>query len=170
MKTKEVISVYGNFANEEEYGREVEKIHEEWNETWSNELAEQKYEDNRKSITAQKVYYCEYDYRIEDGQRFCSSEITTDKNRAKELDKHYRLASIDEVNMWIDDLECEDGFIKIIETSDGIFGWYEQEYISGLGDEEFYCGYIFLQPNSEWEIEDLRRCIEKMRNEKMRNN
>ena len=108
---------------------------------------------------AQKVYYCEYGHYIEkDGKKYCECEITTDEEEAMELDKGYRLASITEVNEFIG-LGYEP--IKIVETSDGVFGWVELEYETTLGDIECFMGYIFLQMNSDWEIMNFADCLER---------
>lgn len=104
-------------------------------------------------IKPQKIFYYEYDHYVdENGKEYCRVELTTDEQEAKEIDENYRLATIEEVNEFIG-LGFEP--IPVIEVQEGIYGWYEQEYINSFGNEEMFVGYVWLQPNSEWEIKDL---------------
>lgn len=101
-------------------------------------------------LKAQKVYL------YEDKE---SRWITTDEDVARQ-DKKYRLASLDEVEEFIS-YGCD--IIPVIEVEEGIYGWFVMEYQTTLGSEETFMGYVYLQQNSEAEIRDLARMIDKMK-------
>lgn len=110
-------------------------------------------------LRVQKVYCCEYDHYINDrGQNCCKVEITSDENIARELDKDYRLASINDVEELLG-LGFEP--IKVAEVQEGIYGYYEVEFETLLGDIEYFGQYIYLQPNSEQEIKDIANMIRR---------
>lgn len=145
---KKVISVYGNFANEKDFEREVAKMYKQENQ--------QQLEENRNNITAKKVYF--YKFNIIENES-CNVAITTDINHAERMDKSYKLASIDEVNSCIEDLCINGEYVKVIEVEEGIYGYMEQEFITNLGDEELFCNYVWMHPSSQFEIDDLVRCF-----------
>lgn len=111
-------------------------------------------------IKVQKVYYCEYGHCIdEDGEEYYKCDITTDESVAKELDEHYRLASIGEFEEW---LSLGGDVIPVVELQEGVFGWVEMiKYITSLGDEEIFQGYVWIHPNMEDEIRSLAGMIER---------
>ena len=156
METGQVISIYGNFDSEEEFEREVAKIYEED----SKRIKKENEEYRRKNLTAKKVYYYEYNHHIgEDGNDCCYVAVTVKESRAKEMDEHYKLATIDQVMSCIEDLGLEGGYVKNIEVVEGIYGWMEQEFITNLGDEEYFCNYIWMHPSTEFEINSLIKCF-----------
>lgn len=101
-------------------------------------------------LKAQKVYL----YEDKEGRW-----ITTDEGVARQ-DKKYKLACLDEVEEFIS-YGCD--IIPVVETSDGVYGFYEIEFQTTFGSEEVYMGYVYLQQNSEAEIRDLARMIDKMK-------
>lgn len=111
-------------------------------------------------LKVQRVYhYVIKSWVDENNEKWCESDITTDESIAKSIDKDYKLASIDQINELIG-LGYEP--IKVIEVVEGVFGWVEMiSYITVLGDEEVFQGYIYFQPNSEQEIRDLSDMISR---------
>lgn len=159
LKKHEKPEVYQDMTDEE-----LAQEYKTWNKEWKETVEEQRREDFR----AKKVYYCEYNrHTNEEGQEVCYVHITTDEIEAKKIDLNYRLATIDEVEegLGLGELENNNGeFPPTIETADGVYGWFEHEYTTTLGDEEYFCKYIWLQPNSEMEIRDLADMINRMKN------
>lgn len=47
-------------------------------------------------------------------------------------------------------------------VQEGIYGWVEIEYITEFDVEEYYCGYVYLQPNSHMEIINISDVINRM--------
>ena len=67
-----------------------------------------------KLHNVKKVYCYRYNHHIDqDENDCCYVVVTTDADYAEKMDKGFRLATIDEVNSCIEDLETEDGYIKI---------------------------------------------------------
>ena len=112
-----------------------------------------------------RVYICRHDYHInEDGEKCCVCEVVVDEEVAERLDSSYQLATIAEVNMCIEDLECEGGLVKVIETVDGIYGWYEIEFVDGLGDEEYFSDYMKIGMGRDEKVRDLAGMISRSKN------
>ena len=103
-------------------------------------------------IKVQKVYY--YECKVSG-----YSSITTDVDKAR-TGEGFRLASIAEIKDFVS-LGFEP--IKVVECSDGVYGWYELEYINGLGDEECFSDYIFLENNTDWNIKNMRNLINRIK-------
>lgn len=97
-----------------------------------------------KMHEVKKVYFCRFDYHVdEEWGDCCNVAVTTDIDKAKKMDEHYRLANISEVNECMEDL-CIDGeYIKIIGAEDGIYGYVEYSWID-IEDryDEMFCGYV----------------------------
>ena len=111
-----------------------------------------------------KVYFCQFDYHVdEEWGDCCAVAVTTDISEAEKMDEHYKLATISEVNSCIEDLELEDGYIKIIETADGIYGWMEYGWLNEYGEDDYFCEYVKLRCNMEDEINGMKEFMGKLR-------
>lgn len=107
-----------------------------------------------------KVYIYEYDYNTdEDGQSCCKVGITTDE-KTQNMNE-FRLISIDELEEFIGL-----GFdvIDVVETLDGIYGFYKIEYIDGFGDKEHYGSYVKIGESTDWKIRDFKSCLDRSKN------
>ncbi|MGJ0846647.1 hypothetical protein ACR77J_08160 [Tissierella praeacuta] len=109
-------------------------------------------------LKVQRVYHYVINSWIdEDGVKWNETDISTDEELAKKVDKNYRLATIDEVNEFV---SLGDTPIKLIEVEEGIYYWVEMiEFLTVLGDLEVLQGYIWVKNNSDWEIKDLSNMI-----------
>ncbi|MGJ0846642.1 hypothetical protein ACR77J_08135 [Tissierella praeacuta] len=115
-------------------------------------------------LKVQKVYYCEYNHQVdEDGREYCETHITTNLNEARKLDKRCRLAKINEV---IELTSLGYDILEVIEVEEGIFGYMEKKYIDSFGDTEYFSEYVWMKPNSNEEIRDIKRIIDKTINNK----
>ena len=118
-----------------------------------------------KLHSVKKVYFYRYNHHIdEDGNDCCYVAVTTDIKEAEELDKQgCRLATISEVNSCIEDLESEYGYIKIIETSDGIFGWMEYGWIDDVDNDDYFCEYVKMRYSMEDEVRGMKEFVGRLR-------
>lgn len=115
-------------------------------------------------IKVQKVYYCEYDHWVdENGEKCCRAHITTSEDEAKKLDRNYKLAKIDQV---LEFISLGFDVIPVIEVAEGVYGWYEQSYISEFDTEEVYVGYVWMQYGGDWEINNWVETFERQMKEK----